>query len=426
MAETIGQQLKKAREERNLTLKQVVEELHIREAYLQAMEEDHLESHLPSVQAKGFLRLYADFLDITPYEAVSLSEVDTTAKPTETSKVSQSEEIIKDELQEPSSKTEISPQIREVVEQIKFGNQFTKVREEKSLTFSNVEHELHVSRDYIKAIEEEDFKALPQGIQGRGMIQRYADFLALDTDDILNQYADLLLENQPDATNDKKKRKQARKVNGVKQFLTTDLLIGLVFVFALFIVAFFSIRWVISTRNIMVTNEPTAESVVLTQTLTPNLEGTTGETIEGTSVPVEIATATLQIRPTGENEGNTSSRIILQIIANQRAYLRVTSDGETVFDGRIVGGNIYEFYGEEKIEIMSGNAAALNVTVIQDGRQTQLGILGVVGQVVNLAFQPDVIITPTVTPSLTPTVTNTPEATKTPTVTASPTITEAP
>lgn len=426
MAETIGQQLKKAREERNLTLKQVVEEIHIREAYLQAMEEDHLETHLPSVQAKGFLRLYADFLEITPYEAASFSEAVTPIEPTEISEDTDSEETREEQSTGHSSETESTPQTTGITKQEKFGRQFTKVREEKTLTLSDVEHELHVSREYIKAIEEEDLKALPQGIQGRGMIQRYADFLELNTNDILDQYADLLLANQPDATNNTKNRKQARKVDGVKQFLTTDLLIGLGFVIVLFIVAFFSIRWVISTRNIMVTNEPTVEAMVFTQTLTPNLEATTDDTIEGTSVPVEIATATLQIRPTGENENNTSSRIILQIVANQRAYLLVTSDGEVVFDGRIVGGNIYEFYGEEKIEIMSGNAAALNVTVIQDGRQTQLGILGVVGQVVNLAFQPDVIITPTVTPSLTPTVTNTPEATESPTVTASPTITEEP
>ena len=427
MAETIGQQLKKARENRNLTLKQVVEQLHIREAYLQAMEEDHLESHLPAVQAKGFLRLYADFLEISPYEKISSPEEDKFLKSSEASEDVESVGEKEEAPQEPFSETETTTKKTIASDLMKFGSQFTRVREEKSLSISDVEQELHVSRDYIKAIEEEDFKALPQGIQARGMIQRYADFLELETNDILTQYADLLLDRKNLDARDQKKRKKVRKIDGAKQFLTSDMLIGLGFLIALFIIAFFSIRWVISTRDIMVTNEPTTEAIVATQTLTPNPElSTTDESAQGTSVPGEVATATLQIRPTGENEGNTSSRIILQIIANQRAYLRVTADGETVFDGRVMRGNIYEYYGEEKIEIMTGNAAALDVTVIQDGRQTQLGVLGVVGQVVNLAFEPDVIITPTVTPSLTPTVTNTPEATETPTVTTSPTITEEP
>lgn len=64
MTETIGQQLKKARKHRNLTLEKAAEATRIRQGYLQALEADDL-SVMPSpVHARGFLRNYAQYLDL--------------------------------------------------------------------------------------------------------------------------------------------------------------------------------------------------------------------------------------------------------------------------------------------------------------------------------------------------------------------------
>ena len=64
MADTIGQRLKKARVYRHLVLEEVAEATHIRLTYLQALEVDDF-SALPSpVQARGFLRNYAQYLEL--------------------------------------------------------------------------------------------------------------------------------------------------------------------------------------------------------------------------------------------------------------------------------------------------------------------------------------------------------------------------
>src|ERR1044071_3268766 len=64
MTQTIGQRLKIEREERRLTLDKVFEATRIRVPYLQALEADDL-SMLPSpVQARGYLRNYAEFLGL--------------------------------------------------------------------------------------------------------------------------------------------------------------------------------------------------------------------------------------------------------------------------------------------------------------------------------------------------------------------------
>jgi len=62
--QTIGQKLKTAREEKQLTLDKVFEATRIRVAYLRALELDDL-SGIPSpVQARGYLRNYAEYLGL--------------------------------------------------------------------------------------------------------------------------------------------------------------------------------------------------------------------------------------------------------------------------------------------------------------------------------------------------------------------------
>jgi len=64
MPSTIGQQLKRARLERNLSFEEIFESTHIRVKYLKALEADDF-SVMPSpVQGRGFLRLYAQYLDL--------------------------------------------------------------------------------------------------------------------------------------------------------------------------------------------------------------------------------------------------------------------------------------------------------------------------------------------------------------------------
>ena len=62
MTQTIGQRLKTEREEQRLTLEKVFEATRIRVQYLQALEEDDLSSMPSPVQARGYLRNYAEYL----------------------------------------------------------------------------------------------------------------------------------------------------------------------------------------------------------------------------------------------------------------------------------------------------------------------------------------------------------------------------
>lgn len=67
---TIGQKLKEAREDQRLTIEKVFEATRIRVQYLQALEQDDLSLMPSAVQARGYLRNYAEFLGLDVEQAL--------------------------------------------------------------------------------------------------------------------------------------------------------------------------------------------------------------------------------------------------------------------------------------------------------------------------------------------------------------------
>ncbi len=68
----LGDMLRRARENRRLTLAQVEDEIRIRQKFLKALEEGDHEVLPEEVYARGFIRSYAAFLGLDPGEALAL------------------------------------------------------------------------------------------------------------------------------------------------------------------------------------------------------------------------------------------------------------------------------------------------------------------------------------------------------------------
>jgi cytoskeletal protein RodZ len=67
----LGEELRAAREARNLSLSDVSERIHIRTVYLQGLEEEDWGSIAAPVYVRGFLRTYARFLGLDPEDVVA-------------------------------------------------------------------------------------------------------------------------------------------------------------------------------------------------------------------------------------------------------------------------------------------------------------------------------------------------------------------
>jgi cytoskeletal protein RodZ len=447
---TIGEYLKRIREEKKITLEQVAEGTNIRIKYLQAIEDDRLDL-LPSLsQARGFSRLYAVFLGLNAqqvFDEVERANQPPVAEPEPEAAI---EEIIPEPVQvektEPFAKkvfskisrksrkqkqeqTKISVTAAKPHSQIVFeeiGKELQKQREALGLSRADVERQIKIREYFIYSLEHGQIDNLPSTVQGRGMLNNYASFMNLDAESLQIRYAEGLQQRRQERHEAEEEAKKTgitvvgkEPLTGWRKLLTPDLLIG----GSVFIVLFGLIVW--GAIQVIRTSLPAAEPTIgavseeATGVSTPSptmMQETSGTPAVGVQAGTTQAMTTplvnLQLTLTSSN----TNPIQLVIVAYQRAYMKITVDGKEEFTGRVVPGNVYSYSGKTKITLLTGNGAALQVYY----NQVDQGVLGFLGEVVEMEYTSREAVTPT------PRFTATPTLTQQPTLTARPTETPLP
>jgi hypothetical protein len=102
--------------------------------------------------------------------------------------------------------------------------------------------------------------------------------------------------------------------------------------------------------------------------------------------------------------------------------MRVAVDGKTLFDGRADPGQTYTYQAAKTVEVLTGNAGALQA--IFNGHD--MGFLGQFGDVMDLVYTAQGVVTPTSTPAPTRTPTLKPTPTPSETPTPNPSVTPKP
>jgi|Deesub1362A_J573_1020465.scaffolds.fasta_scaffold01973_6 transcriptional regulator with XRE-family HTH domain len=292
------------------------------------------------------------------------------------------------------------------------GKKLQEARERLGLSLDEVEQATRIRLHHLQALERGDLTALPSPVQARGFLRNYADFLGLDSDGLLLEFAEILRANQrrrgaPRPYIEPPTRPSVQVRGRRWRWLSLDLLVSAGVVLALFSLLVWGIN-----RAVMVLEErsPPAVGESLpspspTASRVPELVETTPQPPSGVSLtqPVDNSPTPLPPLPQAGEAG-----IGLRLIIEKRAWLRVLVDGEEVFRGRAVPGERLDFLAQQVIEVTTGNGAGVRVIFQgQDG-----GLMGGLGAVVTRLWTAEGIITPT--PSQTPTATVAPTFTPTP------------
>ena len=403
---TIGEILRQAREEKELTLEGVSLATKIKEKYLAAIEADNWQALPSSVQQKGFTRSYAAFLDLDP-------------KPL----IRQLHELLEGPEKEESQTAAISP---EEISQPRLMDEIGAVlktqRERLGFTVSNVTEQIHIPARYLEAIEKGNLEDLPSTVQGKGMVKNYAQFLGLDPEPLLLSYADVL-QNRLEKTRSELPGAQTRlelPVN-LKRFFSNPTLLWAGVVVLIASISAWAGMIVFGGTGPAQVDTATIPAVadILLPTSSP-----TSTLPASPNTPGEIE---VEVTPTqegdGEGQGATptqaligNEKIQLQLIILQRTWVRVTVDNQLAFEGRLIPGSIKLFGGDLRIEVLTGNAAGVEVVY----NQQNLGVMGLYGEVINRIYTDQGVATPTPTITLTPTPSDTPEPSLTPTPTQQP------
>lgn len=326
------------------------------------------------------------------------------------------------------------------------GQQLKQQRETLGLSLGEVEHYTRLRRHYIEALEAGKLENLPSPVQGRGMLSNYASFLNLDEEGLLLRFAEVLqqrrIERLPAPAPQpifKQGKRPAKQAPFWRRILTPDLIFGVGVAVVILFFALWTAARITNVRSTEAAEQPTmpAISQILLTPHTPTASPTSNQAttvagqesggspeIEDTPAPGNIEAPFV---PPGPDDipatvaPLNSDPLQVYIIARGRAWLRVVTDDKVQFLGRVVPGNAYAYSGSKKIEISTGNGAALQVFY----NQSDLGTLGLTGEVVNLIFSQEGMMTPTAAFTATPQPTKPATITPLPSATlqATPTIT---
>lgn len=309
-----------------------------------------------------------------------------------------------EKLEEPSEPAQLPKQSSgDIFKDI--GSALRERRLALELTLSDVERFTNVKRMYLNAIEDGRFDELPSTVQGRGMLNNYSKFLALDDSWVMDSYARALQSLRDERAAVKKRPMQSPlsvKLNipeKWRRILNPDLIIGGFFILALFAFIIWGGAQVFGGAAPTPTEAPSI-SEVLQQSPTPtplldNGEQENEDLANGEATPIPGVTIA-ESTPTQIATVNAAP-LQLYIIAHDLAYVQIIVDGVEAFKGRVLPENVYTYSGEDSIELLTGNGAALEVYFNQE----YLGALGNVGEVVNITFSLEGLSTPT--PKSTPT-----------------------
>lgn len=449
---TVGEFLRQLREEKQISLEEVSRGTNIRINYLEAIESDEWEL-LPSMpQGRGFARLYAAFLGVSSRDVFDEVERLNQPEPAATTgdqPAGGTPPALMVEKPRPArvrlgkSQKQEDDQATRVLEQdspagpqsslsqmifIEIGQTLKRQREALGLSLGDVERLTKIREFFVYALENGKIDDLPSSVQGRGMLNNYASFLSLNADTLQMRYAEGLQQRRQEKfTQDAIAKKEGVAVmgkeplTGWRRFLTTDLLVGgLVFIILFSLVIWGAVKMIntsipeveptiSSISEILVGEEPV--------TATPTVEPGQGEgdvTQEPTTAPLfpqfDLQATIAAVEP---------GPIQVVVVAYQRAFMNINVDGEEAFSGRVVPGNVYAYTGTTSIKLITGNAAALQVYY----NQQDLGVLGPLGQVAEIVFTRQEMMTATPRFTPTPTLTQLPTLTALPTSTPLPTVT---
>jgi len=114
------------------------------------------------------------------------------------------------------------------------GNSLREARERQGLGYPEIELATKIRAKYIRALEEDDFTSIPGDAYIRGFLRTYADYLGLDGDVYVDEYASRFITSWRDELPQPRERHRIRRrERPVSRMAVLLVLVGIVAVTAL-------------------------------------------------------------------------------------------------------------------------------------------------------------------------------------------------
>lgn len=382
----LGEILREAREAQALSLEEVEAQTRIRLKFLEALEDGDIGVLPSAMHAKGFLRSYAQFLNLDVAQVVALFN-EATGAPVPVAPAVAGEPAALGVEAPVEGEAEGDAEVDAEVE-------IAEVEAEAE------EAEVDGDGDAPSraSIDPDTGSLVPPPEIKRSKYVAPEQWVGPGTPAALRRTAD---EPPPPPAAAAAPPEGRPKPQGVpSRVLGSNL-----FIAAVLVVGLVAIVWWVTTQLSTVSGDPAASP-------TSEALAATTEEAEATPSPSPEATET----EAANDVPQILDRVALSIDVVQRAWITVEVDGEQAFSGQVEPGDVLSYEASQELRLLAGNGSALEVNY--NGQD--LGPIGERGEVVERIFTVSGQITPTPTPSLTPTGTGVPTATPRATFTPTP------
>ena len=300
------------------------------------------------------------------------------------------------------------------------GLKLQETREKLGLTLEEVERSTRIRMHHLEAMERGDLDALPSPVQARGFLRNYAVFLGLPGDEVLLKYAEELQARRTrslpgDGLGEPTTRPTVQVRSRRPRWLSSDLFVAAAITLAVVITLIWGAgRVMTSLRERTEAAQEFPALLASSETATPTVGAAPVSESAPTSNPESVLVPP-QLTPTETLSFPLvpSSAVDVRVLAERRAWVRVIVDGEQAFQGRLAPGEVFQAQGETLVEVTTGSGGA--VRIFYNGQD--LGLMGVLGEVVTMLWTQEGAITPTPTQTTTPATPTPPAETPTPAAT---------
>lgn len=215
-----------------------------------------------------------------------------------------------------------------------FGEWLQAERERQGFTLEQVEEETKIRRFYIDALEKDKFSVLPPKVYATGFVKKYAKFLGLEEQPLVEEFQRLAYIDEP--SEEIEEPVIARSYNPEIRYKPKNIIAGIAF-----------LALVIWLGSYLV-------PILISHSSKPEPEASPQKT-QGTKTPVKTGGTTNT--PVAQAKTN---KLIIE--TEQPCWLLVKVDGQNQLEATIPAGEKLVYEGK-KIYIKAGNAGGIKITL---------------------------------------------------------------
>ena len=234
------------------------------------------------------------------------------------------------------------------------GAQLKKARQKKQFTIKEVYQQTRISFDTLSALENDNFQKIPNPIYVRSFLKEYAQFLGLNAEAILKEYADTLSAKKP-VRNEiaiERVRPVAHKVDKDKIIRKIKPVFAGVLIVILVV---FSFRALVGAREKFVlwranrADQPKAAKII--------------KSVPKKEMSVTHAPADKPIIKQDSILIPKNEKLNLSIAITDDVWAEIKRDGNIILSGTLKKGTIRNWQADESFELWTGNASVMELTL---------------------------------------------------------------